>query len=129
MKRLILNITLFVVAIILLATIGLYGAVYAFFFTVFRYPKYSFINFWADTIYAINIGIDQIGNVLLAVFLNRFCLYNAHAYPFGKVKQTISHVLAVNFYACNIKPLGHFIIKILLFFDPDHLTKSIKGAT
>jgi len=125
MKRLILNSTLFIVAILLLATIGLYGAVYAFFYTVYRYPNYSFLSFWADTIYAINIGIDQIGNVLLAVFLNRFCLYNPNLYPFGKVKQTISHVLAVNYFEFNITPFGHFIIKILLFFDPDHLYKSL----
>jgi hypothetical protein len=129
MKRLLVNIALFFVAVILLATVGVYGLLFSIVFSVFHYAKHSFIKFWADTIYAINIGIDQIGNVLLAVFLNRFCLYNAHTYPFGKVKQTISHVLAVNFYACNIKPFGHFIIKILLFFDPDHLNKSIKGAT
>lgn len=125
MKRIFLNSSLFVVALLLLATIGLYGAVYAFFYTILRFPKYSFLNFWADTIYAINIGIDQIGNVLLAVFLNRFCLYNPYFYPFGKVKQTISHVLAVNYFESNLTSFGLFIIKILLFFDPVHLNKSI----
>jgi len=125
MKRLLVNIALFFVAIILIGTIGIYGLFFGIVYSLIHYTKINFINFCADTMYAINIGIDQIGNVLLSTFLNKFCLINKLDYPFGKVDMTISHVLAINYFALNLKSFGLLIVNILEFFDNDHMNKSI----
>ena len=125
MKRLLVNIALFFVAVLLLSTVGVYGLVYGLVYSLIHYSKVNFIRFCADTAYSINIGVDQIGNVLLAVFLNRTCLIDQTVYPFGQVDQTISHVLAVNYFRFNLTSFGFWIVKTLEFFDKNHMNKSI----
>jgi hypothetical protein len=124
MKRLIVNVFLFVVAILLLITLGSFGILYTVLYSVKNIKNVAFLNYWADLLYQINVGIDQIGNVLLARFLNNFAIIN-NDYPFGKVNMTISHVLAVNYKNNNIAPLGLFIILILECIDTGHIEKSI----
>ncbi len=125
MKRLLVNIALFLVAVLLLSSAGIYGLIYSLIFSLLNLKKYSFIDFCADTIYSINIGIDQIGNVLLALFLTRYCLIDKTFFPFGKVDQTISHVLAVNYFRFNLSSFGLWLVKTLDFFDKDHMYKSL----
>lgn len=127
MKKLFINIILFFVAVILLLTVGVFGLVYTFFVTIFNFKKYSFINYWSNMLYAINVGIDKIGNVILALFLNFLFLKNKNLYPFGSVKHTISHVLAVNLIDYNnLTKSGHIMVNILEFIDNNHMKKSLK---
>ena len=125
MKRLLVNIALFFVAVMLLSTIGLYGLLYGIVYSLLHYSKVNFIRFCADTAYSINVGIDQIGNVLLAVFLNSTCIVDKTNYPFGEVDQTISHVLAVNYFNFNLTSFGFWIVKTLKYFDKNHMNKSL----
>jgi hypothetical protein len=127
MKRLINNIILLIVALLLISTIGVYGLLYALVFTVFHYTKISFMKFWGDLLYSINVGIDFIGNVLLGTFLNNYAIKNKYLYPFGNVNHTISHVLAYNYLKLNnITKFGKTIVNILELIDKGHALKSLK---
>jgi len=62
---------------------------------------------------------------MLSVFLNRKCLIIKTTYPFGEIDQTISHVLAVNYFANNLTKFGRCIVIILERFDKNHMNKSL----
>lgn len=123
MKRLIKNIVLFEVAVTLLFTVGLFGLAYTLFWSIFNFTRKSFVKYWADLVYTINVGIDKLGNVLLGQFLNKFAVKYV-AYPFGNINDTISYALAKNIN--NLSWLGSFIVNVLEFIDPGHMEESIK---
>ena len=123
MTRLINNIVIFIVAIILLCTIGIFGLIYTIFWSVLNFKKISFFKYWANLVYTLNVGIDKIGNVLLAAFLNRFAIKTPD-YKFGNINDTISKALAKNLN--NLTPLGKFIVDVLEAIDPGHMQKSLK---
>jgi hypothetical protein len=125
MKRLLVNIALFFVAVLLLLTVGVFGMLYGLCISIKEYTKASFLKYWVDVIYSINVGIDQIGNVMLAPFLNRFCLIKRTNCRFGKVTETISYVLAVNYFAGNLTKFGLGIVNILEKIDENHMEKSL----
>jgi hypothetical protein len=125
MKRLLVNIALFFVALLLLATVGVYGLIYSIIYSLINYSKVQFVTFCTDLLYSINVGIDQIGNVLLGTFLNQTCLIDKTRYPFGKVDKTISNVLAVNYFADNLTAFGLWIVNILESLDNNHMAKSL----
>jgi hypothetical protein len=127
MKRLIVNIILFFVAVILLSTIGVFGLFYAAVWTARHFTKVSFLKYWGDLLYAINFGIDCIGNVLLSTFLNNFAIVDKTIYPFGRITNSISHALAVNHVKYqNTTKFGLWIINILEKIDKGHMQKSLK---
>lgn len=123
MKRFVVNIILLIVALILLATIGLYGAIYMLLFSLWNIRTVSFFGYWGNVLYAINVAIDRIGNVLLGEFLNKYAVIWV-AYPFGNVNDTISYALARNI--DNLSGLGELIVSILEVIDPGHMEKSLK---
>ena len=114
MKRLIVNIALFFAAILLLSTIGLFGVVYGFIWSAKNFTKVSFLSYWVDTIYSINMGIDRIGNVVLGPCLNSWAIVDNRFYPFGSVTDTISRVLAINYFANNVTVFGNKLVWLLL---------------
>jgi len=123
MRRLVTNIILFFVALSLLFTVGTFGLVYTIFWSLYNSSKISFFKYWGDLMYTINVGIDKIGNVLLAAFLNKFAIKESK-YRFGNINDTISEALAKNLY--NLTPLGQFIVDVLERIDPGHMKKSMK---
>lgn len=123
MKRLINNAIIFIVAIALLATVGTFGLIYTVFWSILNIRKISFLKYWADLIYTINVGIDKIGNVLLAAFLNKFAIVEP-VYKFGNINDTISEALAKNL--DNLTPFGKWIVNVLEWIDPGHMEKSKK---
>ena len=124
MKKLGINIILFFIALLLLCTVGVYGLFYTLISSIFKYNKISFIEYWTKLFYSINIGIDQLGNVTLAAFLNRYTI-KTKEHLFGNVKHTISYVLAVNYFNNNLKILGKILVWILNYIDKDHMKKSL----
>jgi hypothetical protein len=122
-KRLINNAIILFVAIALLATIGTFGLIYTVFWSILNIRKISFFKYWADLIYTINVGIDKIGNVLLAAFLNKFAVVKP-VYKFGNINDTISEALAKNL--DNLTPFGKWIVDILEWIDKGHMEKSKK---
>ena len=126
MKRLLVNIALFILALVLLSTAGLFGLVYGLYYSIRHFNKRELLKYWVELIYSINLGIDQIGNVLLGTFLNKFCLINTGTKnKFGKVRETISYVLAVNYFSLNLTSFGKKIVFILDYLDKDHMAKSL----
>lgn len=125
MKRLLVNIALFFTANILLFTIGVIGLAYAAAISLLGRKGKTVIKYWSDLIYQVNVGIDQIGNVLLASFLNDTSLVDSNIYPFGKVRMTISHVLAVNQGMGNVRGFGLWLIDVLEWLDPGHMERSL----
>ncbi len=123
MTRLINNIIIFIVAMFLLFTVGTFGLVYTIVWSLFNSAKISFFKYWADLMYTINVGIDKIGNVLLAAFLNRFAIREP-IYRFGDINDTISEALAKNL--DNLTPFGQWIVDVLESIDPGHMQKSLK---
>jgi hypothetical protein len=123
MKRLINNIIVFIVAMFLLFTVGTFGLIYTIVWSIFNSSKISFFKYWADLMYTINVGIDKIGNVLLAAFLNKFAIVEP-IYKFGDINDTISEALAKNLN--NLTKLGKFIVDVLEWIDPGHMQKSLK---
>lgn len=89
---------------------------------VFDYK--SFLKYWGNLLYQVNIGIDQIGNVLLGEFLNNY-LVTSPIHKFGDVDETISYVLGKN--EKVLTKLGRLIYNILEFLDPGHMEKAIKA--
>jgi hypothetical protein len=126
MKRLIVNIILLIVAIFLLSTIGVFGAIFGIIWSAKNFNKVSFIKYWTDTIYSINIGIDRIGNVVLGPCLNSWVLIDKTGYSFGSVNDTISRVLAVNYFMNNITTFGKILVWILEKIDKNHMNKSLR---
>jgi hypothetical protein len=124
MKKLIKNLILLDVALTLLLTVGLFGLLYTFTWSIFNFTKTSFIKYWSNLIYTINVGIDKMGNVLLGAFMNKFAVKELK-YPFGEINDTISYALAMNL--GHLSLLGEFIANILEFIDPGHLENSIKN--
>lgn len=122
MIRLLKNIALFAIAILLLTTIGSIGLIFTLVYTIINFTKSTFVKYWADLIYTINVGIDKIGNVLLGTFLNRFAVRELK-YPFGRIDDTISYALAKNI--GYLSPLGQFIVDVLETIDPGHMQDSL----
>lgn len=123
MKKLIINIILFIVAIILLVTLGAIGLIYTFFNSLVYFKNKSFAKYWGNLLYQINIGIDQIGNVLLGKFLNRFGVKKV-IHPFGRVNETISYAIARN--RGYLTKLGTLVHDIIEWIDPGHFDKALK---
>jgi hypothetical protein len=107
----------------LLFTVGTFGLIYTIVWSLFNSAKISFFKYWADLMYTINVGIDKIGNVLLAAFLNKFAIVEP-IYKFGNINDTISEALAKNL--DNLTPFGKWIVDVLEWIDPGHMEKSIK---
>jgi hypothetical protein len=126
MKRLFKNILLFIVAILLLITLGSWGLIYTIISSIFEFKNISVLKYWSDLIFTINVGIDKLGNVLLGRFLNRFAITEPN-YPFGNLDDTISFALAKNL--GNLSPLGKLIVNILEYLDPGHMENSLKNRT
>jgi len=121
MRRLIVNILIFCIAIVLLCTLGLFGLLYGIIVHILSLNLFTYLG---NVMYSINVGIDQIGNVLLGTFLNRTCLTDREVEKqFGRVDETISHVLAHN--QNNSTAFGSWIIDLLEWLDPGHMEKSL----
>lgn len=124
MKKILVNLILLFVALFLLLTVGIFGLIYTMGITIISFDLNNFLKYWGSLLYQINVGIDQIGNVLLGEFLNKNVLINDTEYKFGNVDETISYVLAKNIN--NLTLLGTLLVNILEFLDPGHMEKSLK---
>lgn len=125
MKKLIINIILFFVASLLLLTLGSIGLLFTLVSSVLNFKNKSFTGYWGNLLYQINIGIDQIGNVMLGEFLNRFTVDNSQdTYKFGMVNETISYVIAKN--RGKLNKFGIFIHDVIEWIDEGHFDTALK---
>ena len=122
MSKFFINIVLFVVAVILLLRLGTIGLIYTFFSAFDHFKNKSFLKYWGNLLYQINVGIDQIGNVLLGEFLNKFAVHKLE-HPFGRVNETISYAIARNRGSLTI--FGQLIHDIIDWIDRGHFEKAL----
>ena len=124
MRRILINIALFFVATGLLTTIGVFGLIYTIGLTIITFDRGRFTTYWGNLLYQINMGIDQIGNVMLGEFMNRY-LVTQLVHPFGEVDETISYALAKN--RGYLNGLGRGVAWVLELIDPGHLDKAVES--
>lgn len=132
MKKLLNSVVLFLVAVVLSAALFPFGFATEVLFNV-RYLRSKL----ADYLYAIALGIDKIGNVVLGTLFNYIMINRKHKpYLFGNINDTISYVLARNLsvtvvvFKFNQRPtkvltaLGWWLVCLLELIDPDHMAKT-----
>lgn len=119
MKRLFLNVLTFFVAIILFIIITPIAIFYNIFNSLLYRKTHSFLKYWSDFFYTVNVGIDQIGNVIVAEFMNNFAIKSKDIYLFGQIDDTISYCLAKNL--GNLTRFGQFIVNVLEKIHPGHM--------
>lgn len=74
----------------------------------------------------IAISIDQTGNVYLKEALNRWTIRRGvEQYFYGDDDDTISYVVAMNFYKGNLNKFGLMIARMLEKAENNHLRKAI----
>lgn len=132
MKRLLNSLVLFLVAVVLAAALFPLGFVAEVIFNI-----YYLRSKLADYFYALALGIDKIGNVVLGTLFNKIMIVKKYkAYEFGSINDTISYVLARNLPVTVIRfelnkketkvltKLGWWLVCILERLDPDHMAKT-----
>ena len=129
------NIALFLLAVLLLCTVGVFGFLYTIGYGVYSFLEglvYKEINspfpYFGKLLFSINVGIDKIGNVLLGEFLNQWAV-KERRYPFGKKEDTISYALAINaltYEHNNLNKLGKFLYNSIETLDKGHFEKIIE---
>lgn len=107
-----INITLFVIAVVLFVILLPFALLYAMLDTV------------SQILGEVAISIDMAGNVLLAPVLNNVAIQKG-GYRFGRRKETISSVLGKNKVAKTLSRFGNGIATLLDYIDKNHCIKSI----
>lgn len=125
-RRFFVNTLILIVALILLVTVGVFGLIYTIIHSLWNIKKSDPFLYFGNILYAINVGIDKIGNVLLGTFLNNTAIdLKTTDQKFGNINHTISYVLAKNESSGSLKPLGLFLVNVLEKLDPGHMKKSL----
>ena len=140
MKRVVNSIVLLIIAVGLASFLLPFGLLFSIYYGIRTFKPTGFAIYLSDLFYSVALGIDKIGNVILAALLNRVMLHRRHrAYLFGDINDTISRVLALNlplkydkyqFKNKGSRKLtwgGWYLVCILEWIDPGHMEKSLKG--
>lgn len=93
MKELIKWIMIFLTAVMLFIIIAPVSILYNIVMSLIEYRKHSFYKYWINLLYAMSIAIDNMGNVIIADFMNRAAIIEKREHLFGDPSQTVSYVL------------------------------------
>ncbi len=119
MKELIKWMGIFLTAVTLFVIIAPVAIWYNLVMSVIEYRKHSFYKYWIDLLYALSVAIDNMGNVIIAEFMNRAAIVEKKDHLFGVPSQTVSYVLAKNL--DNLTSFGKMIVYILEKVHPGHM--------
>lgn len=115
MKKALINIGLFVFAVLALPTIGGLGLLYGTTVHASAFP---------DKAYTMAVIIDILANAMCPELLRDLLLVNKDTpYPFGVKKQTISYALMMNEKMNNLSPMGRWLYDRIDQVDPGHFTR------
>lgn len=117
LKKLLINITLFLVASVLFIILAPIWLVYWIIIRLRFSLRWFFIS--------LAIGIDQLGNVFVQYLFDDIMI-TKDWYKFGVEDETISSCLWKNKRDGTLKPLWKLLCKILWKIDKNHCLKSIK---
>jgi len=116
----IINVLLFFVAIILTAVIAPLAVVAK---VLFAFKARKFDDSWFRRM---AYSVDQFGNVIADDLFSSLLIHDDNIAPFGDPDETISSVLGKNARAKNLTSYGRVLKRILHWFDPNHVEKSIE---
>lgn len=119
LKLFVINLLLFLVAIILLVPLTILNLIVV----LIKYNKDGIIKILSNYFYETAFDIDRFGNRNLRTLLN-LTLIKSNGYKFGNIEETISKVLGINIKNKTITKTGCILCKILDIFDKNHCIKS-----
>lgn len=71
-------------------------------------------------------SFDKYGNAVCAELFNACLIQKESKHPFGNIRQTISQVLGHNLKKGTLTKSGKTVVKVLDFFEKDHVLKAIQ---
>jgi len=122
---------LFIFFIALIPTIifTVIGIVFSFIFHLVVFKWKTGLKKSGTYFFKMGLGIDQFANISMSPLFNliMFKKNSSSVYFFGDEDDTISYILALNFYSKNLNGFGTFWANFLNFVDEDHLKKAIEN--
>jgi len=115
-----MGILLFIVALIGVLTLGVYGYIVTSLFYLVTFKFRKLLDFHME----IAIALDRLGNVLLGLLMNVFLIKHDSPEKFAKSSETISDNLADNKKIGKFTPIGKVIADGLNKIDPNHVEKA-----
>jgi len=119
LKSLIINILLFIVAIVLIIPLTIINII----LVLVVYKKDGILKTLSKYFLETATDIDKFGNRNLRTLWNK--TLQKDGYEFGDINKTISAVLGINKKQKTITKTGCLLCKILNIFDKNHCIKSI----
>jgi len=122
---------LFIFFIALIPTIifTVIGIVFSFIFHLVVFKWNTGLKKSGTYFFNMGVGIDKFANISMSPLFN-LIMFNKNcgfAFLFGDANDTISYILALNFYTKNLNSFGVFWANFLNFVDEDHMKKAIEN--
>ena len=124
-RNIIKELLLLVLALFLLLILGIPGFFYSFIKMIVTFHWKEAMYRMAQIIRRVTVAIDEVGNVLIAEFMNDFAI-TKDGYLFGDSEETISSCLGRNQRDQKLRKFGIMVVTILNVFDDNHSIKSIE---
>lgn len=118
--RMLVNVLLFLIAVLLVVTLTPLAIVAKIIIAMIRR---SFDWTWFKRL---ALAFDQLGNVIADDFFNWLLIRKDNIAPFGDEDETVSSVLGKNYLANNLTLFGKLLRNILHLIDSNHSVKSIE---
>lgn len=122
MKKLLIAIIVFIVAVFLSVIFIPFGIVYGITYRVIYKRDFGYIS---EVLMSISVALDKMDNMICGDFLNQTFVKQGE--PFGDGDLTVSETMAKN--KSVFTSIGAFIARVLEFIDPGHLQKSLTVKT
>jgi len=123
------GIFIFLIALIPTTIFTVIGIVFSFIYHVIIFKWNTGLKKSGTYFFKMGVGIDQFANISMSPLFNiiMFKKNCISAFFFGDEDDTISYILALNFYSKNLNGFGMFWANFLNFVDGDHLKKAIEN--
>ena len=123
MKKIIISIILFFVALIIFSLVFPFGLIYQ---LITLIKKRNLNIYLSDYFFKLAQCIDQLGNVAYRGLFNDILLTKISKAAFGDNQETISSVIGKNLEANTLSKTGIWLNKILNLIQPNHSIISIE---
>lgn len=90
------------------------GFIYGIFKCFYKKEVRSGVRSLNNKLYSLAIAKDMYGNMACHELLNAALLTKESSYQFGMGTDTISKVIAINYYAGTLTNFGHFVANLLI---------------
>lgn len=118
------GLTIFLLSIVLAIFAGGLSLIFTPLYYLARFDFQKGLDHLGDYLFKIALSIDQLGNVLGRSML-QIMLIKRGGFLFGDEDDTISYVLARNYYKGKLNIFGKLLSLLLNLIDKDHLKDAI----